>query len=198
MLKDKYGKTLTGAEMQTKVFNRIHNYWLDFLLLILAWIALVPSHTVRLFFFGMAGVKIGKGSRIHVGCRFFNPHGVVIGEDSIIGNNAFLDGRARLSIGSHVTVSSDVLIYNSQHDIDSDDFHAVELPVEIEDYVYIGPRSIILPGVKIGYGAVVAAGAVVSHDIASRDVVGGVPARIIRQRKGEKYTYLLGRARLFQ
>jgi acetyltransferase-like isoleucine patch superfamily enzyme len=70
-----------------------------------------------------------------------------------------------------------------QHDIDSPTFEVVGGPVVIEDYVYIGPRAIILPNVHIGRGAVVAAGAVVTRDVPAHAVVGGVPARFIRERR---------------
>lgn len=198
MFKDKYGKHLRWSQAQPKIVNRLGNYWLDFKLLFLTWIGLVPLHGFRLFGYRLAGLKIGRDSRIHVGCRFYDPQGIVIGEDTIIGDNAFLDGRASLQIGNHVSVASGVLIYNSEHDIDSNDFRATCAPVTIADYVFIGPRVIILPGVNIGYGAVVGAGAVVTKDVAAQEVVGGVPATIIGKRKGEIYQYRLGRARLFQ
>ena len=130
--------------------------------------------------------------------QFFNPPGVEIGEDTIIGDHCFLDGRANLKIGSHVAIASQVLIYNSQHDIHAEDFHAIEKPVEIGDYVFIGPRAIILPGVKIGQGAVVASAAVVTKDVAPGKIVAGVPAQEIGERKIKNYRYRLGRARLFQ
>ena len=101
-------------------------------------------------------------------------------------------------IGNHVDIASGVMIYNSEHEINSEDFHAIIAPVEIEDYVFIGPRAIILPGVKIGEGAVVAAGAVVTKDVPEYMVVGGVPAQVIGERKVKDLHYRLGRARLFQ
>src|SRR5690606_35716014 len=103
-------------------------------------------------------------STIHIGCRFYQPRNIVVGEDTIVGNFAVLDGRAPLTIGNHVDIASEVMIYNSQHDIHKPDFSAIEAPVTIGDYVFIGPRAIILPGVTIGKGAVVAAGAVVSKN----------------------------------
>jgi maltose O-acetyltransferase len=90
------------------------------------------------------------------------------------------------------------MIYNSEHDVDSDFFRAREEDVEIGDYVFIGPRVIILPGVKIGNGAVVAAGAVVTKDVAAFSMVGGVPAKVIGERENKNPRYRIGRARLFQ
>ena len=104
-----------------------------------------------------------------------------------------MDGRDKIIIGNHVDIA-----YNSEHDINSDDFRAVVGAVEIEDYVFIGPRAIILPGVKISKGAVVGAGAVVTKDVADFTVVGGVPAEVIGERKLKDPHYKLGRARLFQ
>ena len=144
------------------------------------------------------GAKIGKGSSIHMGGRFFSLKNLKIGQDTIIGYGFFLDGREKVDIGNHVDIASEVMIYNSEHDINSEDFAASFGSVEIEDYVFIGPRVIILPGVKIGKGAVVAAGAVVTKDIADFAIVGGVPAQVIGERKEKNLNYKLGRARLFQ
>ena len=103
-----------------------------------------------------------------------------------------------MKIGNHVDIASEVMIYNSEHDINSEDFHASNSPVEIGDYVFIGPRVIIMPGVKIGTGAVVAGGAVVTADIPEFAIVGGVPAKVIGERRNKKPNYKLGRARMFQ
>ncbi|OGD94945.1 hypothetical protein A3F02_00190 [Candidatus Curtissbacteria bacterium RIFCSPHIGHO2_12_FULL_38_9b] len=159
---------------------------------------LVPLHSVRKFFFRFAGVKIGKNSYIHMGVRFFLPINITIGEGTIIGDHVFLDGRAFLRIGNNVDIASQVLIYNSEHDVDSEGFDPIEEPVEIADYVFIGPRAIILPGVKIGRGAVIGAGAVVTKDVEPFKIVGGVPAKVIGERKNKNPRYKLGRARLFQ
>jgi len=143
-------------------------------------------------------MKIGRGSKIHMWANFFQPKNIKIGEGSIIGDHIFLDGRSKLSIGNHVDIASEVLIYNSEHDVEAEDFSAREEPVEIGDYVFIGPRAIILPGVTIGKGAIVAAGAVVSRNVPDFTMVGGVPAKIIGERKNKSLKYKLGRARLFQ
>lgn len=198
MFKDRMGNLLTIGEVWRKILNRFNNYVLDFTLMFLRWVGFIPSHCFRKFFYKLFGIKIGKGSTIHMWANFFDPRGITIGEDSIIGDHAFLDGRDKLIIGNHVNIASQVLIYNSEHDINSEDFHATYGKVEIQDYAYIGARVIILPGVIIGKGAVVASGAVVTKDVVPLSIVAGVPAREIGKRQIKKLGYRLGRARLFQ
>ncbi|MBM3283739.1 acyltransferase, partial [Candidatus Gottesmanbacteria bacterium] len=164
-IRDRMGRNMTASQVRQKAIDRFQNIILDFELMLLRWVGCVPFHTIRLFFYRLAGVEIGANSRIHMWCNFFNPVNITIGEDTIIGDHAFLDGRAKLTIGNHVDIASAVLIYNSQHDINSEDFRAEEKEVVVQDYVFIGPRAIILPGVTIGEGAVVAAGAVVTKDV---------------------------------
>lgn len=192
------GRKLTSREVLGKVLNRLYNYIADFMLFLLHLACYVPSHHIRRFVMRLGGAKIGRGGTIHMGCHFFSLRGLEIGEDTKIGTGAFLDGRAPLIIGNHVDIASEVMIYNSEHDVNSENFQATEEPVEIGDYVFIGPRSIILPGVKIGCGAVVAAGAVVTSDVPPFAIVGGVPAKVIGERKLRNPRYRLGRARWFQ
>jgi acetyltransferase-like isoleucine patch superfamily enzyme len=196
---DKHGKRLNLKSALKKVFIRIYNWWLDFKLFILHLVSLhVPFYGIRKLFFVLAGVKMGVDTTIHMGCKFFEPRGVIIGEDTKIGDSAFLDGRAPLTIGNHVDIASEVMIYNSEHDIEGQEFGAIEEPVEIGDYVFVGPRAIILPGVKIGRGAIIAAGAVVTRDVSDFKIAGGIPAKELGERKIKKLNYKLGRARLFQ
>lgn len=198
VFKDRMGQELTFKEALSKILSRIYNWWLDFELMILRWAGHVPIHSFRRLVYRLAGIKIGKGSVIHMWTSFFQPKNITIGEGTVIGDHCFLDGRAPLRIGSHVDIASQVLIYNSEHDVNSEDFRPIEKLVEIGDYVFIGPRATILPGVKIGKGAVIAAGAVVTKDVPAGKIVGGVPAEIIGQRKLKEYKYRLGRSRLFQ
>lgn len=195
---DKHGKNLSVKSAFSKFFNRIYNWWLDLNLYCLILVGHIPSHSLRNLSYKMHGVKIGKGTKIHMGAEFYEPAGVEIGEDCTLGDHIFLDGRDKLQIGSHVDIASHVRIYNSEHDLDSEDFHARNEPVKIGDYVFIGPRAIILPGVTVGKGGVIAAGAVVTKDVPDFAIVGGVPAKVIGERKNKNPHYKLGRARLFQ
>lgn len=197
-MKDKHGKELTNNEIMKKTANRAYSILLDFQLMGLRWVGHIPFHSARLPVYRIAGMRIGAGSRIHMWCNFFEPQNITIGEDTIIGDHAFLDGRDELMIGNHVDIASSVMIYNSQHDVHSEDFGAQYGEVHIHDYVFIGPRVIILPGVTIGKGAVVGAGAVVTKDVSPFAIVGGIPATVIGERKNKDPQYRLGRARLFQ
>lgn len=198
MFRDRSGRKLTASETLGKVNNRIYNYFADLSLLLLYLVCLFPSHHLRRFAMRLGGAKIGNGSSVHMGCRFFSLKNVEIGRDTIIGQDIFIDGRDTVIIGNHVDIASSVMIYNSEHDVNDENFLATNEPVEIGDYVFIGPRVIILPGVKIGRGAIIAAGAVVTKDVPEFTIAGGVPAKEIGERKLKNPSYSLGRARLFQ
>ena len=198
MKKDKNGKELTMGEVFGKVINRIKNIFLELIVFKLHLVGYVPCHHYRRFFYRLAGIKIGKGSAIHMKARFYDPRNISIGEDSIIGEGVVLDGRDLLTIGNHVDIASEVMIYNSEHNVNDESFVATNVPVKIEDYVFIGPRVIILAGVTVGRGAVVGAGAVVTKDVPPYAIVGGVPAKIIGERRNKDLHYKLGRARWFR
>ncbi len=166
--------------------------------MILKYVGYIPSHHFRRFCYRISGMTIGKGSTLHMGAVFYKINNISLGRDTIMGENAVLDGRAKLDIGDHVDIASEVMIYNAQHDTNDPSFKAIEEPVKIDDYVFIGPRAIILPGVTIGRGAVVAAGAVVTKDVPPYKIVGGVPAKEIGERENKDLNYKLGRAAWFR
>jgi putative colanic acid biosynthesis acetyltransferase WcaF len=143
-----------------------------------------------------AGLTLPRTSSIHWRAEFYSPEQIVVGERTTIGDSAFLDGRSGLSIGCSVNLGSHVTIWTRQHDIDDPYFAEVGAPVSIGDYVYVGSGSTILPGVTVGEGAVVAACSVVTRDVDPFTLVGGVPARYIRDRSRD-LRYKLGYAKRF-
>ena len=126
-------------------------------------------------------VRIGPNSSICMGC-FVTGRNIQIGSNTVVNRYTYLDGRAPLRIGDNVNISHYTLIQTLTHDPQSSDFVSLEKPVIIEDYVWIGARALICPGVTIGEGAVVAAGAVVTRNVEPYFIVGGNPATFIRQR----------------
>lgn len=189
---------MATTSFEKKLYNRIITIGREFIVFMLHCIGHIPSHHIRRFSYRLAGIKIGSGSTIHTGARFYNPGNIKIGQDSILGEGIVLDGREQIIIGDHVDIASEVMIYNSQHDIHSTDFHAISEKVIIEDFVFIGPRAIILPGVTLAKGAVVGAGAVVTKDVPEYAIVGGIPAKVIGERQEKNLSYRLGRAAWFR
>jgi acetyltransferase-like isoleucine patch superfamily enzyme len=142
----------------------------------------MPGHNLRLYLYRGLGIRIGKKTSIHRGCRFYAPGNVCISDHTVINRDVLLDGRSHLEIGENVSVSEGVLILTLEHDPNSPEFTTRGGKVVIEDYVFIGARALILPGVTIGRGAVVAAGSVVTQTVPEYQIVGGVPAHPIGQR----------------
>lgn len=197
-MRDKTGKQLSLVEIIDKIKSRVINILLEFEIYLLHLVGYIPSHHIRRAFYRVVGVKIGRGSTIHMDTRFYYPGNIKIGKDTVVGEGVVLDGRDILVIGNHVALAAEVMILNSQHEINDEFFSPSTASVIIEDYVFIGPRAIIQPGVKIGKGAIIAAGAVVVEDVPHYAVVGGVPAKIIGERKLKDLHYKIGRARWFR
>ena len=143
----------------------------------------IPSQTIRKYLYcNYFKLAIGENTAIYNSCHFRDPHKITIGNNSSIGDLCILDGRSGLTIGDSVNISTGAWIWTLQHDPHDPDFAAVGAPVVIEDYAWISCRTIILPGVTIGKGAVVAAGAVVTKSVEPYAIVGGVPAKKIGDR----------------
>jgi len=162
-----------------------------------SFVAYIPSHRLRRFVLcHLMKVEMGIGSAVHLRLRLYTRGQISIGDHSIIDRDCVLDGRGKITIGENVNIAPEVIILTAYHDPDSDDFSGIHKPVVIEDYAWVATRAMILPGVTIGQGAVVAAGSVVTKDVEPKSIVAGNPARCIRERKGiQRYT--LNYARLF-
>lgn len=124
----------------------------------------------------MAG-RLGPRSGIQRGCRFLNGRKVHLGDRNSINYGTTIDGRVyRVTTGSDVSIGPEAAILTLGHDPHSPHFADKGGDVTIGDRVWIAYRAVILPGVTIGEGAVVAAGAVVSRDVAPYTIVAGNPA----------------------
>jgi len=104
---------------------------------------------------------------------------LTLGKNSVINHHCHLDFRAGITLGDNVNISPYVKIFTWQHVPNDPMFNTEKKPVVIEDYAWISSAAIILPGVRVGKGAVVAAGSVVTRDVPEYTIVGGVPAKSI-------------------
>jgi acetyltransferase-like isoleucine patch superfamily enzyme len=166
------------------VHHRLRSLWLEGRIYTCNHIvSRVPSHATRLSFYRrVMKAKIDSGSCIHLGAKFDCPTGLQIGRNSTINERCRLDTRGGINIGSNTSISADVIILTASHDIHTSDFEGYQAPVRIGDHVFVGTRAMVLPGVTIGDGAVVAAGAVVARDVSPGSVVAGIPATQIGAR----------------
>lgn len=148
-----------------------------------------PSYKLRhLYLRNILKIQLGKESSVHMGC-FFSGHLVKIGSNTVINRGCYLDGRVGVTIGNNVSISPCVHVLSLDHNPNSPTFDLISKPTIIDDYVWIGIRAVILPGIHLPKGCVVGAGAVVTKNPAPYDIVAGVPAKKIGIRnKDLKYT----------
>lgn len=143
----------------------------------------VPSHTLRLLFYKkVMKFSVGKHSAIFLNCTFECAKGIKIGDNSVINTRCHLDSRGGIIIGSNVAIASDVIILTADHDLSTVEFVGRSKQVLINDFVWIGTRATILPGINLGEGAVVGAGSVVTKNVDPYTFVAGVPAKFIKDR----------------
>ena len=163
---------------------------------VLAWtynnlVGRMPSRTLRsLFLRGWLGAH-HAGAGVQMRCRFLNGRKISLGPRTVINFGCLLDGRRyTITTGSDVSIGPEATILTLGHDPQSPEFELKGGPVTIGDRAWIGHRALVLPGVTIGEGAVVAAGAVVTRDVAPYTIVAGNPAREIGTRSRD-LTYSL-------
>lgn len=137
----------------------------------------------RCFLLRAFGAKIGRGCRVQGGAEIWQPWNLALGDHCWIDGGAKLYTVDKISFGSNCVVSAGAFVCTAQHDVTSPIFELTTAPIVIGDCAWIASYSIILPGVTLGEGAVVAAGAVVTKDVEPWTVVGGNPAKFIKKRK---------------
>lgn len=143
----------------------------------------LPLHMLRLAYYRwVLGLRIGPNSHIFMGAWFDCKRNFVMGRECTINQNCRLDNRGGLIIGNRVSISAEACILTADHDMRAPDMASRERGVIIEDYVFIGTRAMILPGVTLGRGSAVAAGAIVTRTVLPGQIVAGIPARPIGDR----------------
>lgn len=150
------------------------------------WLGSFPSHAVRRAYLRAWLGALGHGTSVQMGCRFLNGRKVFLGERNIVNFGCLLDGRRyRITTGNDVSIGPEAAILTLGHDPQSGKFEDLGGDVAIGDRAWIAYRAIVMPGVRIGEGAVVAAGSVVTGDVGDYQIVAGAPARPVGTRNRE-------------
>ena len=149
----------------------------------------IPFPELRMGLYRSAGMTVDPTTNIMMHVSVLQAQDISIGPNCIIGPFATLDGRGTMTIGRNVNVAGEVLTIGGHHLVDSPMAEGLLGKIVIEDNAWIAMRAILLPGVTVGEGAYVAAAALVNRDVEPYTLVGGVPARKIRDRSRDiEYT----------
>ena len=143
----------------------------------------VAPWCIRSAVFRWFGAEVENDCALYPSARYYAPWNLACGSRVCVGPGAEIYNKAKVRIGSNVVISQGAYICTASHDISSPTMDLVLKPITIRDNVWIAAKAIILPGVTIGEGAVVGAGAVVAKDIPPWSVVVGNPARVVKKRE---------------
>ena len=134
------------------------------------------------------GVDLGKMAGIKE-CEIGGPlRFLKIGDYSFVGR-ASIQLHSSITIGKSVIINDGVTLLTGTHDVNDEHFQLLAKPIVIGDYAWICTGALILPGVTVGEGSVVAAGAVVTRDVPAYHVVAGNPAKVVRTNRSQKLDY---------
>ena len=140
-------------------------------------------NTWRIFLLRLFGARIGKKSWVMSSCEIWQPWNLVIGDYVSIAEHVVLYNVDTIAIGNQVVISREAFLCAASHDVTSPIMELTRAPIEIGDEAWIAARAFIVPGVKVGEGAVVAAAAVAAKDVPAWTVVAGNPAKVVKERR---------------
>ena len=161
-------------------------------------ISYLPSKNLRYWGLRFFGMKISPNVRFYNGFHIRDPRKITIKEGVSIGPKVLLDGRKGLIIGENAVIAYEAIIWTLNHDYNDIHFCGKGGEVIIGPYAWICSRSIILPGIMIGEGAVVASNAVVTKNVEPYAIVAGVPAKKIGDRRKCNWKYGYNKKKDFQ
>ncbi|MDF5720663.1 MAG: WcaF family extracellular polysaccharide biosynthesis acetyltransferase [Rhizonema sp. PD37] len=148
----------------------VQSYWL-------------PMSTFKVGILRLFGAKIGQGVRIKPGLRVKFPWRLTVGDCVWIGEDAWLDNIAPITIESHVCLSQGIYLCTGNHNWNHPHFQLTSAPIHIQESSWIAAKSVIGPGVTVGRGAVLTLGGVTGHSLEPMTIYAGNPAQPVKERK---------------
>jgi maltose O-acetyltransferase len=179
-LSERYSQRIDRLRPAFFAEHRMDSVWWDWLVNRVA-ASTAWNHEVRGALLRRAGIDVGT-TQVEPGCFFFSDQ-IEFGDYGWVNHRCYFDTRDGIRIGSRVALGMEVMLCTSTHEPGDQQRRAgpyASAPVTIGDGTWIGTRALILPGVTVGEGCVVAAGAVVREDCEPGGLYAGVPARRVR------------------
>ena len=155
----------------------------------LSWLLLArwtprPFHAWRVLLLQRWGARIGAGCLVYADVVIWAPWHLSMADGAAIGDGAEIYNVAPISLGVRAVVSQKAFLCSASHDHRREDFPLTSAPITVGDRAWVAARAIVLPGITIGAGAVVAAGSVVTRNVVPGCTVAGNPARVVRAAEG--------------
>ena len=151
-----------------------------------SWLPRSSGRSWKIRLLKLFGAKIHKTANVYSSAKIYYPSNLIMEEYSCIASNVNCYNVAMVKIGAHSTVSQGAYLCTASHDISDSKHPLITAPIVIEDQAWVATDAFIGMGVTIGQGAVVGARAAVFKDVESWTVVGGNPARFIKEREIKK------------
>jgi acetyltransferase-like isoleucine patch superfamily enzyme len=145
--------------------------------------SVVVPVAVRVRLLRLCGMRIGARAQVRGHCYVMSPAEITLGADAFVNTGCYLESLAPITIGARTLLAMQVLLCTTSHEIGGPDLRAGEsfrAPIAIGEGCWLGARCTVLPGVTIGDGCVIAAGALVTEDCAPNGLYVGVPARRVK------------------
>lgn len=168
-----------------RTFSRGRPAWIEALWLVAQCLIVrsqIPGSAQRRAVLRLFGARIGKGVTIKPGVRVKLPWRLTVGDHSWLGEDAWIDNLADVSIGAHCCISQAVYLCTGNHDWTATRFDLRTAPIRICDGAWLAARSVVAPGVTVGEGSILAIGSVATRNLHAWTINAGSPAKQIGQR----------------
>lgn len=142
----------------------------------------LPFSSVKCWILRLFGAQVGRGVYIKPGVAVKFPWRLSVGDHCWIGEDAWIDNLAQVTLGAHACISQGAYLCTGNHDWSTSNMKLFRKPIVVRDGCWVGARATLCPGTILGTGAVLAVGAVATKEIPSYQIWGGNPAHFVRHR----------------